>query len=276
MQCQQVRGLAEAYISEQISGETGRAIAGHLDRCPICHAEVRGIRRLRASVRSAYLASTDLAARPEFVAALRSQLRSDGRRARKRAAWRRGWLALAATLALVAGGGFGVRGMGASGFAAILHAAVGDHRFCLVAFKLAERPIPLDRAADLYDEPVDRSLETVEPAAAQPSGGPVHVVERHSCVFGGRRFAHIVVRYRRELISLVVTPDARLLRHLPGTSAPADGSIVTLAPVDGFHVAAFRGSDHAVFVISSLSDEDVLQVAQSMEPSVARALKGMR
>jgi anti-sigma factor RsiW len=276
MQCQQVRGLAEAYISKQISGEAARAIVGHLARCPPCHGEVTGIRRLRASVRSAYLASTDLAPRPELVAVLRAELRSDRRRARTRAAWRRGWLALAATLALVAGGGLGVQGIGASGFAAILHAAVGDHRFCLVAFKLAERPIPLDRAADVYDDPVDRSLETVQPAAAQPGGGPVQIVERHSCVFGGRRFAHLVVRYKHELISLVVTPDARLLRHLPGASAPADGSIVTLAPVDGFHVAAFRGSDHAVFVISSLSDEEALQVARSMEPSVARALKGMR
>lgn len=276
MECQHVRGLAEAYISAQVSEAAARAIAGHFDRCSICQAEVAGLRRLRASVRSAYLASPDLAARPQFVAALRTRLRADGRRTRERAAWRRRWLGIAATLVLVAGGGFSVRGIGVSDFAAILQAAVGDHRFCLVAFRLAERPIPLDRAADLYDDPVDRSLETVQPAAAQPSGGPVHIVERHSCVFNGRRFAHIVLRYKHELISLVVTPDARLLRRLPGASAPADGSIVTLPSVDGFHVAAFRGADHAVFAISALSDGDLLEVARSMEPSIARVLKGVR
>jgi hypothetical protein len=273
MDCREVRDLADAYVSEQVLVETARAIVAHLDRCPACHAEVDGLRRLRASVRSAYLASTDLSPSPAFDVALRSRLRSEGLRGKARAPWRRGWLALAATLVLVAGGGFGIRGLGVSGFTAILQAAVGDHRFCLVAFKLAERPIALEKAAELYGDPVDRSLDTVQAPSTQLSGGPVRIVERHSCVFGGRRFAHIVLRYKRDLISLVVTPDERLLRNLPGASVPRDGSIVSLPPVEGYHVAAFRGPRHVVFAISGLDDHDLREVTRSMVGSVSRALR---
>jgi hypothetical protein len=233
---------------------------------------VAGLRRLRASVRSAYLGSSDLSPDPAFAAKLHSHLRDEATRGTRATSWRT-WLALAASLVLVLGGGFAVRGLGLSGFTAILQAAVGDHRYCLVAFRLTERPIPLERAAELYDDPVDGSLEHVQPSPIQLSGGPVRVLERHSCVFAGRRFAHIVLRYKHELISLVVTPDERLLRNLPGASGPpGDGSTVSLPPVDGLHIAAFRGPHHVVFVISALNDDDLREATRSMEPSVSRAL----
>jgi hypothetical protein len=274
MECRKVRELAEGYVSERVPGETARAIGSHLARCPACQAEVEDLCRLRAMLRSAYLASTALSPSPEFLAAIGSRLRSNAVRVRGVPSWRRTWLALAAAMVLAVGGGLGLRGLGMSGFTAILQAAVGDHRFCLVAFKLAERPMPLEQAAQVYDDPVDRSLVTVEPSSTQLDGGPIRILERHSCVFEGRRFAHIVLRYKRSLISLVVTPDERLLRNLPGASPPDDGSIASLAPVDGFHVAAFRGPHHVVFVISTLDDDDVRDVARSMETSVSRALAG--
>ena len=272
MECREIRDLAEAYVSEQVLVETAQAIVTHLDRCPRCHAEVEGLRRLRGSVRAAYLGSRDLSPTPAFAAVLHSRLRAEAVGDQRGSSWRHTWLAVAATLTLVIGGGFGVRGLGVSGFTAILQAAVGDHRFCLVTFRLAERPIPLPAAAHLYNDPVDRSLEGVQPASDQLSSGRIRIVERHSCVYHGRRFAHIVVRYKGALTSLVVTPDDRLLRHLPGASAPADGSIATLPPVDGLQVAAFRGPHHVVFVISTLADDDLREVARSMAGSVARAM----
>lgn len=276
MECREVRELADAYVSDQVLVETAQAIVAHLDRCPACQAEVEGLRRLRVSVRSAYLGSTDLSPRPEFLAAMAARLRSEAGHRPAAPSWRRTWLALAATLVLILGGGFGLRELGVSGFTAIVHAAVGDHRFCAVAFKLTERPISLEQAAQVYDDPIDRSLRTVELQQTQLSGGPVRILERHSCVFEGRRFAHLVLGYKHTPISLVVTPDERLLRNLPGASTPSDGSTVRLRPVDGYQVAAFRGPHHVVFLISSLSDDDLREVAESMAPSVAQALKGAR
>jgi hypothetical protein len=273
MECRKVREFAEAYVSREVPVATAQAIAAHVDGCPACHAEIEGLRRLRASARSAYLAANELAPRPEFAAALGSRLRAEATPKTAVSPWRRTWLAVAATCVLIAGGGFGLRRLGLSEFTTILQAAVGDHQYCAVAYRLTERPIPLARAAQVYDDPVDRPLDTVQPAPAQLPGGPVRILERHSCVFEGRRFAHIVLQYKRELISLVVTPDDRWLRHVPGASSPAGGSIATLPPVDGYHVAAFRGPDHAVFVISTLDDNDLREVARSMAGPVSRALK---
>lgn len=275
MGCGAVRDLAEAFVSEQVFDETAQAITSHLGRCEACHAEVAELRRLRASVRAAYLGGRDGSPGPEFTTALRTRLRAEAEAmpGRRVTSWGRTWLAFAATLFLIVSGGLGLRGFGIAGFTAILQAAVGDHRYCLVTFKLTERPIPLADAATLYGDPVDRSLEAVQPSSAELSGGPIRVVERHSCVFHGRRFAHIVVRYKWALTSLVVTPDDRWLRGLPGASAPLDGSIQTLPPFDGFNVAAFRGPRHVVVVISKLADDDVRDVARAMAASVSRAMK---
>ena len=128
----------------------------------------------------------------------------------------------------------------------------------------------------MYDDPVDRSLDAVEPSRTQLRGGPLRILERHSCVFDGRRFAHIVLKYESALISLVVTPDDRLLRTLPGASAPRDGSLVTLPAVDGLQAVAFRGPHHVAFVISSLDDEDLREVAGAMAASVSRAMNAGR
>jgi len=276
MECREVGDLAEAYVSEQVLVETARAIVAHLDRCPACRAEVEALSRLRRSVQAAFLASADLAPRRDFAAALASRVRAEALGGSGVSPWRRTWLALAAALVLVMGGGLGLRGLGMSGFTAILHAAVGDHRFCVVAFRLSEKPIPLEQAARVYDDPVDRSLDAVEPSRTQLRGGPLRILERHSCVFDGRRFAHIVLKYESALISLVVTPDDRLLRTLPGASAPRDGSLVTLPAVDGLQAVAFRGPHHVAFVISSLDDEDLREVAGAMAASVSRAMNAGR
>ena len=272
VECREVRGLAEAYVSEQVLVETAETIVAHLEHCSSCRAELDGLRRLRTSVRAAWLASKDLAPRPEFLSALTTELRSASAANTSRTSPRRTWWAIAATLVLTAGGGLGLRGLGVSGFTAILHAAVGDHRFC--SFKLAQPPISLEQAAEIYDDPVDRSLQSVEPQPADVRGEPIRIIEHHSCVYEGRRFAHFVVEYKQVKISLVVTPDERLLRRLPGASAPADGSIVSAGPVDGFQVAAFRGPHHVAVLISTLSDGDLRDVAASLRASVSRALNG--
>ena len=80
--------------------------------------------------------------------------------------------------------------------------AAGDHQNCAVKFNLAERPISLEGAARRYD-PAYGSLATIEPPAGLP-GGPMEVVDRHSCVYDGRRFGHVVFRYRERLVSLLV------------------------------------------------------------------------
>jgi hypothetical protein len=269
MECREVRQFAEAFVSEQLLVETTQALISHMDCCPPCRGEIEGLRRLRASTRSAFEGAADLRARPEFAAALRSRLQAEPalRRPTSRTPRPR-WLAIAASLLLVVTAGWGWREWSASSMLALLHAAVGDHRFCAVAFKLAERPISLEEAARRYGS-FNSRLETVEPSTTTLPGGPLEVLERHSCVFGGRRFAHIVLRYRNELVSLLVSDEPRgtLLAGIPQ-------NLSGLPATDGFHVASFGTARHVVFVVSSLNDDDVQEVARAMVGPVSGALTG--
>ena len=104
-------------------------------------------------------------------------------------------------------------------------------------------------------------------------GGTLAVVDRHSCVWKGVRFAHLVLRYKDTLVSVVVASDAaataswipwQRLNHDP-TGLPSDA---------GQQVASFRGAGHAVFVVSSLPADDVQAVARVMAGPVVRALAG--
>jgi anti-sigma factor RsiW len=273
MECRDVRNVAEAFVADQVMVETAGAVVGHLERCPSCRADIEGRRRLRSAVRAAFNAAPGLAPRPEFVANISSRLRAEAGNSKRGRVWSRTWLALAASLLVVAGG-LELQSVGIAGFASVVQAAVHDHRFCYLTFKGSDPPIPLEEAALRYDDPSDRLLADVEPSPTALSGGPVRILRRHSCVYDNRRFVHIVLQYRNTALSLVVTPDDRVLAALPRASAPADGSVVSLPSVDGLHVAAFRGPQHAVFLIGSLSDDDLRDVATAMAPGVSKALRG--
>jgi hypothetical protein len=272
MECREVRQLADAFVSEQLLVETTRRLVAHVDGCPACRAEIEGMRRLRSTTQSAFERAPDLAIRREFAAALTARLRGEATRAQSARMWWR-WLAVAATVLLFAGSGWGWREWSASRFTSLMHAAVGDHRFCAITYKLEERPIPLEEAALRYDR-VNHYLETVEPSATTLRGGPLRILERHSCVFGGRRFAHIVLKYKGQLVSLLVAADDRPGGRLVRALAPAGERPSAMPVTDGFSVASFRGVRHAVFVVSSLTDEDNQEVARAMAGSVSRALAG--
>ncbi len=273
MECRDVRNLAEAYVSDQLMVETAETVAAHLELCASCRREIDGVRRLRAAVRSSFDAAQALAPRPEFVASLGARLRAEAQTPARRATRSRTWMAIAASLLLVAGG-LELRSMGVAGFAAVVQAAVHDHRFCYLTFGTSDAPIALDEAATRYGDPADRFLLDVEPAATTLSGGPIRIVERHSCVYEGRRFAHLVLKYKNVPISLIVTPDDRMLAGLPSASAPANGSVISVPAVEGLQVAAFRGPHHAAFVIASLPDDDLREVAAAVAPGVSKALRG--
>ncbi len=269
MECRDVRPLIDAFVSEQLLVETTQAIVVHLEKCPACRAEVEGLRRLRAATRAAFASAPELEPRPEFASALSAHLQTQAAQHTPARLSRRMWLAVAASALLIVNAGVGFRQWSRANLAALLEAVVGDHRFCALTFKLAERPIPLEEAARQYGGAY-AELARVEPSTPALSGGPLRIVERHSCVFEGRRFAHLVVRYKDEAVSVLVADDDWRTRWGDLTST---AEVAAVMPVtQGFHVASFRGPHHAVFVVSSLSDDDVYDVAQAMASPVSRAL----
>jgi hypothetical protein len=268
MDCRDVRALTEAHLSEQLLVETTQSVLAHLERCPACRAEIDGVRRLRSATRSAFERAPDLAIRPAFRAALASRLQANVAHPPTVTMSRRGWLALAASAVL--GAAWGWREWLTPRPTDLVHAATGDHQFCALTFKLTERPISLDEAARRYGD-VYRSFTTMEVSNSPLSGGSLRILERHSCVFGGRRFVHLVLAYKQEQVSLLVTDDVQT-NAAAGHGATNEPTPSSLPVTDGLHVAWFHGARHAVFVVSSLSDEDLQEVARALAGPVSRAL----
>jgi len=108
------------------------------------------------------------------------------------------------------------------------------------------------------------------PAAAALSGGPLHVLDRHSCVYRERRFVHIVLRYKATTASLLVTADTRPGRW-PWKARPGEGAVSDLGVNGRYSVASFLAGRQVAFVVSSLGRDDVEEVAQALTGPVTRA-----
>lgn len=271
MECRDVRRLADAYLSDQLLVETSQAIATHLDTCPPCRAEIDGLRRLRASVRSAVHRATDEPLRPEFSAAMTERLRTQAEQAATAATGRRGWLAAAASLLLAAVAGVGAQQWGARAWSALVLAAAGNHRNCALDFNLAEDPIALAEAARRFGG-VHRRLERAALPAASAPGEAITEVERHSCEYAGQRFVHLVLAYKGETVSVLVPAEPR--SRLASLGFGDDGVVGEIRREDGFTLTSFTGGRHVAFVVSTLGANDVRAVAQAVAGPITRAMTG--
>lgn len=148
------------------------------------------------------------------------------------------------------------------------HAAAGDHQNCALKFNLKEKPISLAEAAEKYGK-FNRNLEKAvsEPLRESfPAGtsGEVKLLAAHSCVFNGRRFAHIVLRRRSEKISVLVTET--------DASNEAKEEVISQT-TDKLQVAGFSTKNHLIFVISDLPPEENLTVARIIADPVRRQIE---
>ena len=134
--------------------------------------------------------------------------------------------------------------------------AAGDHQNCAVKFNLAERPIPLEEAGRRYGAPYAALATFALPAL----DGPLETLDRHACVYQGRRFGHVVFRYRGSLTSLLVTEGA----------AAAVPELVSddLSPA----VASLPAGHFLGFIVSDLDPQDVLRLAQTLADPLSQHL----
>jgi hypothetical protein len=297
MDCRTVRELADSFLSEQLLVETNHEVLRHVESCAACRGELAARRAIRDRLRGAFGSAAELSPRLEFAAELVRTLkvrrdrvadprllsdrstdsgRPNGRAGEgglltppaadaagrqhpvsRRAVLRSWWTAAAGVLLAAGGTTLGVRHARArSQLAALAVAAAADHQNCAIRFNLAERPIPLEDAARRYGMPYGQMASFDVP----PLTPAAETLERHSCVYGGQRFAHIVLRYRGAVTSLLVT-------HGDGPSAPQ------LEPTGGAaSVASLPAGGFVAFIVADLGGDDVLRVAQAIGPALNRHL----
>jgi anti-sigma factor RsiW len=258
MQCRGIRELADSFLSEQLLVETNHEVLRHLETCPDCRADIAGRRAMRDGLRAAFNRAEELRPRPELAGELLAKLRPDQPALISRRSVLQSWWALAAGVTLAAGGGgWLLRQSGARRhLTAVAREAAADHQNCAVQFNLAERPIRLEEAGRRYGAPY-AALATFE---LPPLDGPVLAVDRHACVYQGRRFGHIVLRYRETLTSLLITE---------GDPAAA----AALEPSDGGpRVASFPAGRFLGFVVADLDGGQILRLAQTLSEPLSRHL----
>src|SRR5688572_19780142 len=241
MQCRDFREIADSYLSDELLVETNHDVIAHLETCADCRRELAARRELRTILRASFARAKEPQMPNEFVSRLHSQLRaavtSGAVSLNVRA---RAWLIAAGILVVVTLGVVAVwqrqRPQTDSQLAdqrkpqnsaavqtsevqprppdiavdanAILarmsELAAGDHRDCAIGHRLPDRPITLEEAARKYDR-VFLDLTKAVTSHRDDLNEVMDLVMAHACLFKGHWFAHIVIRYRGRLVSLLVT-----------------------------------------------------------------------
>lgn len=150
--------------------------------------------------------------------------------------------------------------------------AVGDHENCALHFRLKEDPITLDEAAKKFgrfNRGLDKAVTAVlrEVSIQNASGktsDDIKFYDAHSCVFNGRRFAHIELKKGDKTISLLVAEADSL----------GDGATETTnLTAENFQVSSFRAVRYAVFVVSDLAAAENSKIAETLAPAVRRHIE---
>ncbi len=282
MDCKEFETLVDSYLSDELLVETNHEVQAHLESCAACRQEMSLHRELKHQLRSAVLSCPDSQMNPAAAVRIGTSLR--------KAAHRPGffeWIALP-TLRLAGLGAVGVVLIAAAAllyldiartgslvavnsnpelavrlfrsWAELARLALGDHENCAIDYRLTEKPISLDEAAIRFGN-FNKGLDSVMTSSFENSGRrDVEFLEAHSCVYQGRRFAHIVYRHKGEIVSVLVTdPEMRPEKDLGIQTAIFGAASST---------ASFFAGEHAVFVVSKLSEVDNASLAAIIAPAV--------
>ena len=264
MQCRDFRELADHYLSDELLVETNHDVNKHLESCAGCRRELAARRSLRSLLRSGFEGSPDLQVSDEFNGRLITQLREAALSRRRLSSVK--VIGIAASVLIVAALGLIVaqqRWRSESG-PTLNESAAGDHRDCALNHRLDEAPIDLQEAGRKYDRAYINLVNAVMSEGGLSSD--VELVGAHSCVFKGRRFGHVILSYRGQLVSVLVTNIETENR----AGSTVQNGTITDTQLDDFQLAHFKTMRHAVYIVSSLNETENLSIAQSVQPSLLR------
>jgi len=267
VRCRDFQELADSYLSDELLVETNHDVISHLETCADCRRELAARRSLRSKLRSGFEGAPDLRMSKEFDARVTAQLRHAALNQTRIPVAK--YVAIAATLLIVFGLVFlVVRQRERSQMTpTLVESVAGDHRDCALHHRLDEKSIDLDEAGRKYDPAYIDLVSAVMAEGRLPAG--VELVEAHSCVFKHRRFGHVILRYRDQLVSVLVTSiDTK--DHSGSTEAK---DAFPEVQSDGFQMTHFETTRHAVYVVSGLSKTENRSIAEAIEPLVSRHIR---
>ena len=305
MQCRDFREVADSFLSDELLVETNHDVIAHLETCADCRRELAARRALRTILRTAFAKADDLQMPQEFASRLHSDLRvaaTSG--AMSLNTLPRAWMIAAGVVVALTFGAIAVWrqqrlhtnsqvanksqpqntadvtsdvqrrpadvAVDVDGIMTRMsELSAGDHRDCAIGHRLPDMPISLEEAGQKYDRVYLGLSKAV--LSRRDFNDAIELVIAHACLFRGHWFAHIVIRHRGHLVSLLVTRledssgSARSKEKLAKDSA---AQVIACATAEGFQISCFRTAQHGVFVVSDLDEAENLALARRLASSV--------
>lgn len=273
MRCDDFREIADSYLSDELLIETNHDVIRHLEACAGCRFELASRRQLRHSLRTQFNQASDLQMRDGFANNLRLHVRDQALRRPRVVIPRMAYVGIAASLLIASTLGLLIfqqwraNQRELKAWSNLTESAIGDHRECALEHKLGPTIIDLNEAGRVYDRAYENLANEIVSAGALPAGA--QLVDAHSCVFGGRRFAHLVVNYHDQAVSILVAKSGANGR----APKPKAGDLVAGPKSDSYRMAYFQTERHAVFVVSGLGESENIAIARSVAPALEKHIR---
>lgn len=241
MNCREFDEIADSYLSDELLVETNHELIRHLENCDGCRNDLAQRRELRARLRSAVRSSSEID--PAFARRVRSQIHDMGTPVSSRSyvpAFAFGAMLIVGLLGLVIYFQPSLLPSLQStnpkfNLSAALHDAIGNHEHC--GLKHAGNPAK-EISADY--------------ASLKSGFANLEFVEEHDCNFNGKNYSHTIFRNGKNIISI--------LRSATGPGG--ESGVIVSTSLDSYQIAEFESGNHAVFVISDLTETENLQFAR--------------
>jgi Putative zinc-finger len=270
--CERIRLQLDSYLSNELLVETATEIVRHLESCEACSRDLESRMRVRDALQRA-VAKQPM---PDSIRAgvlrklresqPRSLLRTTGRR------WAVGLAAIAfLLLSLFAGEWFSLH-RGEQLIASILKLGVSDHLICAITGhnypELANSPDQIRKKLGAPYAPLLRIVQERVPG--------FEVLEGHVCSIPGsdRKYVHFITRGQGTILSVILTErnGASLPKGKFLASAESAGLSIYEDHLSGMEIAGFESAQYFAFVVSDLSQHQVLQVARELAPALNERL----
>jgi anti-sigma factor (TIGR02949 family) len=271
-QCERVRRQLDAYLSNELLVETTSEVLRHLESCEACSRELGSRQRIREALQKAVATQLPPAYLKE---AIQQRLRSaqPGFFKRFRATT---WAVALASLALVMVAGQQWLGLqrGRQLVASVLELGASDHLHCAIrGHNYPEVANPPDQLRKKLGPEYAGLLPVVQERLPG-----FQVLEAHICEVPGspRKYVHFIARGRGTILSVILT--RREGESLPAgkflVAGAAGGVDLYKAKLKGTSVAGFETNEYFGFVVSDLSQDEMVQLAAGLAPALRQALTG--
>ncbi len=270
--CERIRQQLDSYLSNELLVETATEIVRHLESCEACSRDLESRMRIRDALQRAVAKQpVSDSVRAGVLRKLResqprSLVRTTGRR------WAVGLAAIAFLLFSLFAGEWLSLYRGEQLIASILKLGVSDHLICAIKGhnypELANSP---DQIRKKLGAPYAPLLQVVQERLPG-----FEVLEGHVCSIPGsnRKYVHFITRGQGTILSVILTErnGASLPKGKFLASAESAGLSIYEDHLSGMEIAGFESAQYFAFVISDLSQKQVLQLARGLAPALNEKL----